>query len=521
MINKHAATELSHSHHHVLSNAQVIEDDHEGNAEEGDSTMEEDGEQVAGPSGQMAGLSVYEGSSTGYPASGKIRRASMRSEGSSAHAIMSEEEVGSSTKNGKRKAARTENFDGSTEADSWPSSSAMNDSNSASPPPSSSSASLASTSSKTRPPIPFDTSLRRDNLPQPQPPPTAPSPTSDKKHVDIVSYPSADLLRLLASLLEQIAQANDALNQRAAASRNNSGNNTPATGNLADSTEEMNAFETGRFDAAPLNSPITPRYRRGIPGIDGEEDDDAGMDEEELPVTPGIDLQREIGVGGGVEGFMPSLGGAHTPMPLARRRGSSFLTRRGVEEVASSNSMRRSNSGHPPSTVNTPSTASNSATTPPAATEPLTSLLSASSLALASPSATLCFHARNIPAISIEAYLLRILKYCPTTNEVFLSLLVYFDRMARVGLEAQRIGLVPSTGVRNANGDREGPPRLFAIDSFNVHRLVIAGVTVASKFFSDVFYTNSRYAKVSRPFLPVGFIDADQSFPHDRLVDCH
>jgi hypothetical protein len=29
-----------------------------------------------------------------------------------------------------------------------------------------------------------------------------------------------------------------------------------------------------------------------------------------------------------------------------------------------------------------------------------------------------------------------------------------------------------------------------------VHRLVIAGVTVASKFFSDVFYTNSRYAKV-------------------------
>jgi hypothetical protein len=36
----------------------------------------------------------------------------------------------------------------------------------------------------------------------------------------------------------------------------------------------------------------------------------------------------------------------------------------------------------------------------------------------------------------------------------------------------------------------------FAIDSYNVHRLIIAGVTVASKFFSDVFYTNSRYAKV-------------------------
>jgi hypothetical protein len=34
------------------------------------------------------------------------------------------------------------------------------------------------------------------------------------------------------------------------------------------------------------------------------------------------------------------------------------------------------------------------------------------------------------------------------------------------------------------------------IDSFNIHRLVIAGVTVGSKYFSDVFFTNSRYAKV-------------------------
>ena len=36
----------------------------------------------------------------------------------------------------------------------------------------------------------------------------------------------------------------------------------------------------------------------------------------------------------------------------------------------------------------------------------------------------------------------------------------------------------------------------FVVDSFNIHRLVMAGVTCASKFFSDVFYTNSRYAKV-------------------------
>ncbi|KAF8654703.1 hypothetical protein AX16_003454 [Volvariella volvacea WC 439] len=104
------------------------------------------------------------------------------------------------------------------------------------------------------------------------------------------------------------------------------------------------------------------------------------------------------------------------------------------------------------------------------------SLTSASRAAVSTPSSTLTFHARHVPTITLEAYFLRILKYCPTTNEVFLSLLVYFERMSKLSTEA--------TG------------RTFVIDSYNIHRLVIAGVTVASKFFSDVFYTNSRYAKV-------------------------
>lgn len=153
--------------------------------------------------------------------------------------------------------------------------------------------------------------------------------------------------------------------------------------------------------------------------------------------------------------------------------------------------------------------------------------------ALATPSSTLCFHARNVPSISIESYLLRILKYCPTTNEVFLSLLVYFDRMSRMGtgakpgangdgevageaaglprameratgqldLAANSPARQPDAGATSLSGKDEQPYphpgiRGFAIDSYNVHRLVIAGVTVASKFFSDVFYTNSRYAKV-------------------------
>ncbi|KAF1800422.1 cyclin-domain-containing protein [Mucor lusitanicus] len=82
-----------------------------------------------------------------------------------------------------------------------------------------------------------------------------------------------------------------------------------------------------------------------------------------------------------------------------------------------------------------------------------------------------CFYARAIPNIDIQSYLARILKYCPCANECFLSLLVYFDRMSR-----------NSSGLR--------------IDSYNIHRLIITGIMVASKFFSDVFYTNARYAKV-------------------------
>ena len=146
------------------------------------------------------------------------------------------------------------------------------------------------------------------------------------------------------------------------------------------------------------------------------------------------------------------------------------------------------------------------------------STTSAALSALNAPSSTLCFHARNVPSISIEAYLLRILKYCPTTSDVFLSLLVYFDRMSRVGSLGNFPGespMGPRVHKRNDGNQPLGPSpgwsmdesdldadfpfpgmRGFAIDSFNVHRLIIAGVTVASKFFSDVFYTNSRYAKV-------------------------
>lgn len=189
----------------------------------------------------------------------------------------------------------------------------------------------------------------------------------------------------------------------------------------------------------------------------------------------------------------------------------------------------------------------------------------------------LAFHGKNVPSITILSYLSRINKYCPTSYEVFLSLLVYFDRMTervnagpmqclhqanqqavQANAKASRSGSAesldpdrmegviaatpsgtqqatppysgglerpsergipgtPHSRPNNPEADSLTPPpppsstepsthldmdpfnlsHFFVVDSFNIHRLVIAGVTCASKFFSDIFYTNSRYAKVS------------------------
>jgi len=177
-------------------------------------------------------------------------------------------------------------------------------------------------------------------------------------------------------------------------------------------------------------------------------------------------------------------------------------------------------------------------------------------------SSVLAFHGKNVPSISILSYLSRIHKYCPTTYEVFLSLLVYFDRMTeRVNdmvvksEEARRATQLVQQQTTSAAVDRRpgdgdtimidyddedddtqsdetdegladtdeekgagrikgkkkedekvvsgnvgigagGQATYFVVDSYNIHRLIIAGVTCSSKFFSDVFYTNSRYAKV-------------------------
>jgi hypothetical protein len=169
------------------------------------------------------------------------------------------------------------------------------------------------------------------------------------------------------------------------------------------------------------------------------------------------------------------------------------------------------------------------------------------------------FHSRAIPNITIEAYLSRILQYAPFQNEVLLIILLYFDRIGGGCKPTQVLtNTIPKGLLRQANMTMEDINRLTApraengedthrtqdekaelarlnpstrtvqdsdfmddddeepiadeiytsssespvgskliINSFNIHRLLITSILVASKFSSDVFYPNVRYARVS------------------------
>jgi len=95
------------------------------------------------------------------------------------------------------------------------------------------------------------------------------------------------------------------------------------------------------------------------------------------------------------------------------------------------------------------------------------------------------FHAKSIPTIDIMAYLKRILKYAPCENDCFLTVLVYFNNMAT--LQNKPPSFVSSCKKRR---------KPIIINSYNIHRLLIIGIMIAAKFSSDIFFTNSHYAKV-------------------------
>jgi hypothetical protein len=81
------------------------------------------------------------------------------------------------------------------------------------------------------------------------------------------------------------------------------------------------------------------------------------------------------------------------------------------------------------------------------------------------------FLSKKVPPISLREYLLRLHKYCPMSTAVYLAASVYISKM---------------TLVEN----------VLRVLPKNMHRLVLAGVWVASKALEDLSYSHSRVAKV-------------------------
>lgn len=79
------------------------------------------------------------------------------------------------------------------------------------------------------------------------------------------------------------------------------------------------------------------------------------------------------------------------------------------------------------------------------------------------------FHSRAIPNITVHAYLSRILKFASYSNEVLLSLLIYFDRIVKL------------------------KKTKYAINSLTVHRLLITRYKHLTKYKENKVLTNLQY----------------------------
>ncbi|KAI8622731.1 cyclin-domain-containing protein [Chytriomyces sp. MP71] len=81
------------------------------------------------------------------------------------------------------------------------------------------------------------------------------------------------------------------------------------------------------------------------------------------------------------------------------------------------------------------------------------------------------FHSRAIPGISVADYVRRIVKYASIEKAVVLLVLVYIDRICDLH-------------------------KTFTISSLTSHRFLISALTSGSKAVSDIYCTNTHFAKV-------------------------
>jgi len=81
------------------------------------------------------------------------------------------------------------------------------------------------------------------------------------------------------------------------------------------------------------------------------------------------------------------------------------------------------------------------------------------------------FWSKSVPEIPIEDYIFRIHRFCPMSTAVYIAASVYLHRLAVVD-------------------------RILPITRYNVHRLVLAALRVASKACEDLSHSHKRFAKV-------------------------
>ncbi|KAK8811967.1 hypothetical protein WA538_003237, partial [Blastocystis sp. DL] len=80
------------------------------------------------------------------------------------------------------------------------------------------------------------------------------------------------------------------------------------------------------------------------------------------------------------------------------------------------------------------------------------------------------FTAMTIPRISLDSYYERILKYSNCSVECLVHSLIYIDRLIQGGE--------------------------VSVNSLSIHRIILTSVTLAIKYFDDVFYLNSFYSQI-------------------------
>ncbi|SOV11753.1 cyclin [Plasmodium sp. gorilla clade G2] len=81
------------------------------------------------------------------------------------------------------------------------------------------------------------------------------------------------------------------------------------------------------------------------------------------------------------------------------------------------------------------------------------------------------FHASKIPDISLKNYIERIGKYIGCSNECFVLLIIYLDRLIKIHQD-------------------------ISLSLLCIHRLVITAAMISIKFFDDLYYSNAYYAKI-------------------------